>query len=585
MNRQLFLLLIFVFTHIASAHANDAQFSLSVDRTIVEEGKSLELRFRYSGETNGLSPDFSAISNNFDILSISPSSQRYNINGKRSVVNEWLIYAIPKRKGNLLIPPITFEDKSTEATNIEVREKGATSQSQDVFIETIVNKSAAYIGEQIKLSYRLYYDVNIDNPQADPLNINSVDIQEMPTQQFRRRVDGRLYNVAEFNYLLTASNDGTIVIPSLNWRIRINVGGGQSLFDRFGRYEVEQHRSQEKIVRIKPIPDSYPKDTPWLPAKSFEISQSWSQDKNQMAVGVPNTRKIEITAEGLRSAALPALQSDYSDSELKIYAESPELNDEYNGNGTLASSIQNAAFLINQSGELTIPEIRVAWWNTETDKLEYASVEEQRLSVASQNSSTVDRATSQENNRFDNQAPVSSSPNKAEQNDDTQSTLSESPSSTKASWLVYLLIATNVLTLLICILLLLKILSLKKAPSKTSTLNNASEQLNTLLKQISDAERQALWKEAYELTVQLASSSIEIDDRHTLSFGNYRNLCHEAEITEHQSLAHSLKLLERSLFSASNETFSPSTSVHGDLKQFLKSYKNKHTAEDFPRAM
>jgi len=560
------LLLLFL-TFLASPLAQSAEFSLSVNKTIIEEGKSLELSFSYTGETGGEEPDFSQISKNFDVLTKYPSSQRYNINGQKSIVNQWVLHVIPKRKGNLLIPPIQFKGQTSKPTNIQVKTVGTMNTSRDVFLETIIDKSAAYVGEQIKLTFRLYFDTNIDNPQTDQLDINNVEIKEMPTSQYQRRVDGRLYQVADFSYLLKAERDGTIVIPSINWRIRINKSNTQSLFDRFGRFEVEQLRSQEKIVRIKAIPDVYPKNTPWLPASSFELTQAWALPIDQMQPGVPNTRKIEITAQGLDASSLPSIQTDYSDQELKIYAETPELDNSFDDMGSISKSTQSAAVIANKPGVTRLPEIKVAWWNTQTDTLEYAVVPAQSLSSSREGFSgnnTPPPSPKELNNNTSNLEAV--------QGFDSD-TSKQNPSSGNSSpkWILGVLLITNIATLSYCIFLLFKSNqnSDKTDRRNTNTENTNTSKINDILSLISISENEKSWETLYEQITKLASVI------HGLS--TYRELIDTAKNYEFIELGKELELLEKALFLTKESNYTPSLSISKSIKKLVK--KNKDEEE------
>lgn len=550
-----------------------AEFTLSVDRTIVEEGRSVELTFSYTAESPGESPDFSPITENFDVVSIYPSSQRYSINGKTSIVNQWILQAIPKSAGQVKVPAIPFKGLTTQAVTIEVKPTGSVGVSQDVFIETIVDKSSAYVNEHITLSFRLYYDVDIDNPQTDPLDINQVVIQELPTKQYRRRVDGRLYQVAEFSYILVAEKDGTIVIPQLNWRIRVNKSGGTSLFNHFGRFEVLQKRSQEKIIRIKPVPESYPSNTPWIPASSFEITQSWTQATDNMKVGVPNTRKLEIHAKGIKSSALPVLMNEYSDTELKIYAEAPELEDRFENAHMHAQSVQSAAIILNKDkGYVELPEIHVPWWNVERDALEHAVVPATKLSVGAPYISSA--------------PPIETNTSFTQEVGDTTDSMNadKSPSIPELqdyqdtpSWLLIVLSVTNIVLLILCVwlLLLIKRKTRKEAENNPRSPDRKNLERTALIKKLGTAEREKNWNNAYALLTQLAFEHPKLK--------NYRDCIITAKEMKLEAFALDLENLETILYSEGDTHFVPSSPLEKSVQSFLRQLESRHQPELLPK--
>ncbi len=43
--------------------------------------------------------------------------------------------------------------------------------------------------------------------------------------------------------------------------------------------------STQLLLRVKPKPDSYPADVPWLPARSLSLSESWSPEPTRSQSG------------------------------------------------------------------------------------------------------------------------------------------------------------------------------------------------------------------------------------------------------------------------------------------------------------
>ena len=374
--RLIYLVCIWILSGPLSAQSQgDDVFFVEADRKQIELGDTLQLTYTYRADAQGQRPDFSSLQTNFEILNFHPSSRHYQVNNQITITNQWTLIVEPKSKGKLLVPPLTFHGQSTNPIEIIVNAPSEKPASmQDIMLETIVDKSAAYVQEQIKLTYRLYYSVNIEDLSADPLELDDTIIREAPSKRFLRRVDGKQFNVIEFSYLLTPERSGTLVIPRINWEFRISKSPRRSLLDRFGNFELVRRKSKEKIVRIKPIPETYPSGAAWLPARTITIDEHWSIDTEQVDVGVPITRRISTIASGLESSQLPEILTNTSDDRLKIYAEKPQNEDNFDEFGLVARRNESAAVVASVPGQIDLPEIKIPWWNTEEDALAYITL-------------------------------------------------------------------------------------------------------------------------------------------------------------------------------------------------------------------
>ena len=361
-----------------------AELTATVDRKSLTVEETLTLRVRLADENNQGQPDFSLLDAQFSVLSQHQSSQVQYSNGKMNSYTEWVISLAPKRKGKLLIPSFNHLGFYSDAIEINVTEAAAAPAGtlKEIFIETVLEKPSVYVQEQIILKYRLYYSRNVESLDAEPLELDNVTLESLEDARYRRSIDGKPFNVAEFNYAIYPQESGELVIPALVWQLKVSTSQRPRSFFDTGRYEIRRLRTQEKRVEVKPQPDAFPSHKTWLPAANINLTESWSADIESIELGEPITRTINVVADSLMSSQLPEILKDSNQNELKIYKEQATLEDKAGSEKIISTRIENAAYVVSRSGKITIPAIEVPWWDTNENRLKYAKLPEKVITLA-----------------------------------------------------------------------------------------------------------------------------------------------------------------------------------------------------------
>jgi|GEM_PF-3263487 len=488
-------------------------FESDIDRSTIELGDSVALTFTYTGDAKRQAPDFDALQSNFVVRSYYPSLKTSNINGQITITNSWRLIVEPKSKGRILIPPITFMGQSSEAIELRVTEPSQRQAAgKDIFLETVVDKSTAYVQEQIKVTYRLYYSVQIEVSHTAP-EINDAIVKPLENKQYQRRIDGKPYRVEEVSFVIFAERSGALVVPQTTWEVKVAIGNARSsLFGNFGRFESRTLRSDEKTLRVKPIPDSFPKNATWLPAKSLNIEENWSTDSRALKVGEPVTRTIQVTGHGIESAQIsdffPSSSSDF----FKLYKEPARFEDTLDDDGLIGARTESGAIVAAREGDFSIDAILIPWWNTETDSLEYARIAETTMSATrvnpiapslSSNLDTGDQGLQAVTPINNENAAVTPLP--------TAGTYMTAP------WLVYVLAALNLLLLVVVAALIVRV---KKAAFSANLSSDTAKQnrnissnstMKQLLKRLKLAADTNQTHEMYDVTQELARTMFELN--------------------------------------------------------------------------
>lgn len=362
-----------------------AEVSVSVDRNPVVADESFQLIFE-SDEKVKTEPDFSPLNKNFTILNTGRRSNTQIINSDIKQSQQWILKVIAKKTGIIQIPSIKFGDVSSQPYQVKVVTTAPPTvgnKSEDIFLEAEVNKKSPYVQEQIIYTIKLYRAVQTSNASLSEPEVSgdqAVITKLGDDKSFETRIKGKRYVVVQRQYaIFPQSSSGSLKIEPIIFQAQT---GSSSFFgfDPFGPQPKSiTKRSNSIELDIQAIPDSFTGNT-WLPAGQINIQEQWSVEPSQLKQGEATTRTLTITANGLAASHLPVIETQLPD-HLKQYPDQPEFNETFNENGFIGVRREKMAIIPSQSGNFILPAIKLAWWNTKTDKMEIAELPERTIYV------------------------------------------------------------------------------------------------------------------------------------------------------------------------------------------------------------
>ncbi|MET4024919.1 hypothetical protein ABIE59_000430 [Marinobacter sp. MBR-99] len=364
--------------------------SVEPDRTRLYQGEVLTLTVKGSMKIdinlNNLfnfdlsqlpSPDIEKVVPDFEILA---RNQRYSV---QTVNNEmvgeitWTYQLAPTRTGTLTIPELTFKDASSSPVTIEVTDGTPPNQpaaARDSFIELAADKAEVYVQEQLVLTIQLFFSGNLIRGELSEPEHPDAIIEPLGKQrEYARYRDGVRYRVVERRYAIFPQQPGELTLSPIRFEGQARDASGQLRFLR--------DRQELFDIRVKPVPDSYPANQAWLPASQLSLTDEGLPPSGELQAGSNLNRKLTLQAVGLPSEALPALPQTVPDA-IRSYPEQPLRNTETTADGLRSTLQQVSALVPVQSGEAMLPAIRIPWWNTQTDQLEYAELPPRRYAIA-----------------------------------------------------------------------------------------------------------------------------------------------------------------------------------------------------------
>jgi hypothetical protein len=531
-----------------------AKLTASADRTALDSNETLQLTVRYDAQVLSSEPNFDVLQRDFKILSNNRQQQFSMINGRTESYTDWKLTLQPKRIGRLLIPSIKFKSDISDAIEITVRKASPSNATgQPVYTETLINKSAVYIQEQLLLTHRLYTSIQLTDLSIEELVIPGAILQKTSQNQFRKRIGNRDYIVVEMAYAVFPQSSGKLEIPAIGISAYQVGNNSQNSFFRSRGNQLIRN-TQSKIVDVMAKPAHIDADQ-WMPSSQLQLNQQWSSSLDQLVVGEPITRTITISAKGLTGAQIQPLSLTPSN-DYKVYPDQAQLDEQVGSDGVTGIRRESLALVPNRQGEIILPEISVRWWDTVNQRMQTATLEAIRLDVGpapSDSAGNADSYLAPIEMADSHQSPAR--PIAQEDSVDQQSLL-------ESSRLVQLSLALNALLLTLVVALLLKRTKQAAAERTESQFSSQSNSPRLKLKQRLKAIEIAAGKEDLATVREgiLDWGRSAFPDKKIKTVDEVAQFCADIELTEQ------LRLLDQSLYNRQ-------ASEKADLKLLIRRLK------------
>ena len=397
---------------LACVSAADAAISAHISQNPVYAGDTFTLTLSADGGSGG-QPDLTPLRNDFDIVGTGTSSQMSMINGRTSSMTQWRIELHARHSGDLKIPTLQVGGEHSQPIDVKVTDSPpandakAAAAGQHVIVDAGVDPGvdAPYVQQQIPYRVRLYMDDAVRDgaltePQMDDTVIEPIGDEARYTETR----NGRPYRVIERRYAIFAQKSGELEIPPVRFEGTVADGGNargrrshaDGLMQRFMQGSPFANdpffsgglfgdpgrpvRSFGPAVKVNVRPRAGAQST-WLPATAVRVHDSWTTAPPSLEVGEPVTRTITIEADGLTGAQIPVIDTP-APGGLRQYREPAENATHNDGKRLVGVSRQTVTYIPDAAGTVTLPAMRVDWWDTTRDVAATATLPAWDLKIA-----------------------------------------------------------------------------------------------------------------------------------------------------------------------------------------------------------
>ena len=323
------------------------------------------------------SVNISPMLDNFTIVSGPAQQTNYSwVNGKSTSTKSFTWTMAPNRTGTLTIPELIVsigrKKYKTAPIRISVKKSGTVASTGELFLLTEIDKSEAFVGEQVTVTYKLYTRLqlgleNIEYPKSVGFWQEDLSIPKPPRFN-RTTIKGVEYQVATlYKVALFPTKTGNLEISPMSVTAQVRTkqkGKRKSIWDDpfFNSFNT---RTVKKLIRTDPVNikvKTYPEGQPadFTGAVGDFNLRSWA-DTSQVKVNEAITLNIELRGTGnINMFSLPEINFP---GDMDIFPptssfEQEKLWDQYTG------TIRWQYILIPRSaGQYQLPRVQISYFN------------------------------------------------------------------------------------------------------------------------------------------------------------------------------------------------------------------------------
>lgn len=370
------LLAILVISLLLISSLAKAEVSAEVDRTEMVFGETINLTISSDGTEN---PDLEPLKKLFELVGIQQVQEMNYINGKSRSLSRWIISLTPKQQVDaIVIPPISLGKEQTKPISIKLvaTPKSITSVDGKDILKTQISLEVptAYIQQQVILTLRIYANEQkvVKATNLIVPTLPDFSIKQLKDTQYSKNINGVAYTVIERRYSLSAQKSGDIKIAPFTISALVINDHNQT--------QSQTVASNELSLKVKPKPTNYPTNAAWLPAKNVSLTEHWNKNIDKVLQGDTLTRSVNISITGLTSQQISPLPNPTIVG-IRSYPDQPKLADDWQQNTPNGNREEQQVLIPIQTGEITIPEMKIAWWNIDKDQLEFATLPAHKILV------------------------------------------------------------------------------------------------------------------------------------------------------------------------------------------------------------
>ena len=410
MKTKLLYIILFCFV---SIYTLEAQSDVSF-RTICKKQVSVGEQFQVSYELNGDGKDFKTPNfTNFEIIGgpfTSTSSSVQIINGSVSRTNTqtFSFHLRAIKEGVFTIPSasVTVDKKkiTSEPCEINVIASASGSSSyngttnntnisknnttaKEVFLKATPNKKKVYQGEQILLTYNIYYTIPISqlsvskSPSYSGFWTKDITENDGSLQQSSTVIDGQQYNVATIQEIvLFPQKTGNLIIDPLDLTClaqirqqRKRTQGYDPFEDFFGDIMGTSYtnvrkdiKSQPITIEVEPLPTANKPESFQGAVGQFTFTSKI--DKSELKVNEAFT--LTLTVSGKGNIELLELPKPVFPPDFEVYDPKISTTVKNNALGIYGSKKGEYIIIPRVSGEFTLDDIEFSYFNPSLKKYE-----------------------------------------------------------------------------------------------------------------------------------------------------------------------------------------------------------------------
>lgn len=377
----LLILALAVFPRVALA----ATAKATVSKNTVELNEPFQFQISVDANLGNNALNLTPLEKHFNYGRPHLSNSTSITNGTVTRLTQWRVVLAAKEVGNFTIPSFTIDGMKTLPIKIKVLATSPKNKSNEDAIKIIstLNREDGYIGETFTYHVRLMIGARVDSPTLQPPFGEGLMVEQIGEDvQSETLINGRQYILVNRQYQITPTKVGQLYLEGATLTGTQITGNkwGSTLGVPFNR------KAKLSALNVKEKPQGY--TGLWLPTPALELSQHWEPDALEdialsqaakdkdasnkrfpVTVGEPINRIITLKIKHIAQSSFPDLNIKYPDS-VRVYSDKPEYSEENNVRTMRVKQV----IIPRKEGEITLPAMKIKWFNTTTKKEETTQI-------------------------------------------------------------------------------------------------------------------------------------------------------------------------------------------------------------------
>ena len=333
-------------------------------------------------DTNSL--DISGLKPLFTVHQNSVSRNNSIYNGVVTRTTTWTLRIVANKKGSAVIPALSLNGVSSNPIVMSITALTSTTlKNKELMLESELNSNVAYVGQQLLYKVKLYVGVSLLRAELVAPQLQGAEITQLGEDQDSSEiVDGKRYRIITRFYNIRPEKAGEFEFTAAIFRGDISV---RTSSYRSSRSTPVTLIGENKKITVRPIPDNFPGE--WLVSDMVVLQDDWHQQAPYI-VGQPITRTITLSVANAAPEQLPNVALNFGDN-VQAYPDKLQSQQRIKDNVLIAQSIQRVALVPTLVGDLQLPEIKVPWFNSQTNQVEWARIGAKTITVIADKNSPV----------------------------------------------------------------------------------------------------------------------------------------------------------------------------------------------------
>lgn len=358
-----------------------------VDKNPALAGEAITLTVTADARLAADALNYRQLEQHFRVMVPSVSQSTQVINGVSTQSTRWSFTLFPLASGTFTIPAFTINGLSSDPITLTVLAQSASNeQARDLFVEaTLQGSNEVYVQQMLYYDVVIYFSGDLQRGNLTEPQLEGAEIQRVGQDvEGSALVNGVRYRTITRRYSITPQRSGnqSIAPPLFTGDI---IERDTNRYNYFARSKTVMQEAQPIDIEVKPQPLDF--NGSWLVAGLVTLTEEWQPALSELKVGEPVTRIITLSAVDVASSQLPELNQQLP-AEVRFYQEQAQAKGAERNGRLVAQKIFTTAIIANTAGDLILPEVRLPWWNSQTQRQEVAVLPERVFKVAATSAST-----------------------------------------------------------------------------------------------------------------------------------------------------------------------------------------------------